>query len=47
LTKPSKKYLSYAPTHSRNVKEKSKQSSYRLGEALRVTEDSGSQLLKQ
>jgi hypothetical protein len=25
------------PTHSRNIKEKSKQSLYRLGEALRAT----------
>jgi len=32
------------PTHSRNVKEKSKQSLYRLGEAMRFTKGSGSQI---
>jgi hypothetical protein len=35
------------PTHSRNIKEKYKQSSYRFGEALRTTKGSGAHISKQ
>jgi hypothetical protein len=40
-------YAVITPTHSRNVKEKSKQFLYRLGEALRFVEGTGSQISKQ